>query len=409
MNIKEALDKYRNQVLSRESYRMNLVEILGANENAHTRILEYVLKYDRFDGRGKAFLKSFVDSFLSDYNLKVANPQVNSQVQYIDAIIAEHGLYAIVIENKINWAVDQDAQIERYVKAAMDIYNVSGDNIYVIYLTDDGRKKIADYSLTEKVRKVLGVTDEDPGRFVELNYQHDVLPWLELDALRNCRYRETELISALEQYILYLKARFGALENHDVRDAENEYVMALLAECKDDTARYVALRRLLEEPIDVLDDDVASCRRLRSFFWERSRNILSHDYSIDYAGALSLRSGRVREWAKKSGFKPRKYYEGTTYFQFHKGERNARIKFQISFSGQNGGTWIQFFDNDRVYHLSEFKGLVELARKLFAGMEDVDPYTMMWKTAAIRSEHDLMTLLNGPVKTFLDAFCSALA
>ena len=37
MNPTEVLTKFRHEVLAKEPYRMNLVELLHAKENAHTR------------------------------------------------------------------------------------------------------------------------------------------------------------------------------------------------------------------------------------------------------------------------------------------------------------------------------------------------------------------------------------
>ena len=53
------------------------------------------------------------------------------------------------------------------------------------------------------------------GRFIPLNYRYDILPWLEKEVLPNCIEKEELLISALKQYIDYLKCMFGIIENEE--------------------------------------------------------------------------------------------------------------------------------------------------------------------------------------------------
>lgn len=100
MSPTEVLAKFRHEVLDKEPYQMNLVELLHANENAHTRILVKLLRYNHHDGNLE-FAKSFVRKFVR-IDCDCSDPEVWEQIDYIDALIGEHGRYAIVIENKIN-------------------------------------------------------------------------------------------------------------------------------------------------------------------------------------------------------------------------------------------------------------------------------------------------------------------
>ena len=110
MNLTEMMTKFRHEVLAKEPYRMNLVELLHDKENAHTRILVKLLRYNHNDGNLE-FAKSFVRKFIPKIDVQAT--EVWEQIDYIDALIGERGRYAVVIENKINWAVDQDRQLER--------------------------------------------------------------------------------------------------------------------------------------------------------------------------------------------------------------------------------------------------------------------------------------------------------
>jgi hypothetical protein len=149
-------------------------------------------------------------------NKEFKSPVFTNERERIDVLIEEPGSFAIIIENKINGAPDQDTQLERYIESVKGHHGISDDNIYAIYLTDNGEKTVGECSLTPNAKNYLGYNDEcDMGRFIPLNYRYDILPWLEKDVLPNCAYKEELLISALKQYIDYLKKIFWIIENEE--------------------------------------------------------------------------------------------------------------------------------------------------------------------------------------------------
>lgn len=198
-------------------YNMNILDELHANENAHTRILIKLLSFSE-NGEYPIFKK-----FISVLNKELENgfqisefdkPLIKGQYADIDAYIyKEDKSISIIIENKIQWAKDQDKQLERYIKSS-EYHGVEKENIYAVYLTDDGRKKISDYSLTDDAKKALGMDEakEINGRFIELNYKNHLLPFLK-DILTYLDFsKEIYLKSAIVQYIDYLEGRFGLRE-----------------------------------------------------------------------------------------------------------------------------------------------------------------------------------------------------
>ncbi|MBR0100987.1 MAG: PD-(D/E)XK nuclease family protein [Treponema sp.] len=126
-------------------YNLNLIEECHANENAHTRILLKLLNFEDSNG-DKIFLKDFIlllNEQLEKYsiaeNSKSQSYSIAGQFAYIDGYICSEE-YAIILENKINGAVDQFEQIQSYIqKIENQTYNV--DKIFVVYLTNDGSKK----------------------------------------------------------------------------------------------------------------------------------------------------------------------------------------------------------------------------------------------------------------------------
>ena len=101
------------------------------------------------------------------------NFKIYEQFPYIDCYIDCYILsdnYAIIIENKINGASDQWKQIQRYIEATKK-RQYSDDKIYVIYLTNNGSKKVSNNSFTAEAKKHLDYTDTNNGRFVPMNYR----------------------------------------------------------------------------------------------------------------------------------------------------------------------------------------------------------------------------------------------
>ena len=199
-------------------YNANIITELHANENAHSRILRMFLNYD--DGtKSYPVLKRFLEipkikNVLSS-SVVFKTPYFANEQERIDVLIEEPRSFAIIIENKIKGATDQNRQLERYIDSVME-HRVPSDNIYAIYLTDSGGKEVSDVSFTDVAKECLGYNDEnDMGRFVPMNYRYDILPWLEKEVLPNCIEKEELLISALKQYIDYLKCMFGIIENEE--------------------------------------------------------------------------------------------------------------------------------------------------------------------------------------------------
>lgn len=198
-------------------YNANIITELHANENAHSRILRMFLQYN--DGKKEyPILRKFLEipkvkKIFGNKGFKI--PVFSNEQERIDVLIEEPRSFAVIVENKIKGATDQERQLERYIKS-VNGHDISYDNIYAIYLTDNGEKSVGECSLTDNAKNYLGYKDEnDMGRFVPMNYRYDILPWLEKEVLPNCIEKEELLISALKQYIDYLKCMFGIIENEE--------------------------------------------------------------------------------------------------------------------------------------------------------------------------------------------------
>lgn len=221
IEIAKKINQLYQEEMSKLPYSANAIDELHANENAHSRILRMLLQYR--GGQTWPVYSSFlnlINSLSPFFSLKCNSPIFVNERDRIDLLIKDISSYtnerwAIIIENKICNAVDQDTQIERYLEKV--IRDVPPENIYVIYLTSDGTKTISANSLTARAQKILDYKNEaDAGRFITLNYKSDILPWIEEEVLPSIAIKEDLLISSIKLYIDYLKGMFGLRNNEQI-------------------------------------------------------------------------------------------------------------------------------------------------------------------------------------------------
>lgn len=221
------LDELIKLNLQKKAYDINLIDELHANENAHTRILMKLLEFTRDNNYYilQKFLELLNERLEDTYKIEnFVSPKFKYQWADIDGYIYQDKKNAIIIENKIQWAIDQDKQIQRYIDSANKFGNIDPEQIYVVYLTDDGRKKVSDCSLTPYAKEILGVEEDETGRFIEINYKEDLLPFFK-DILSYLDFsKEIYLKSALIQYIDYLDGRFG------LREREKDFLDSVLSD-----------------------------------------------------------------------------------------------------------------------------------------------------------------------------------
>lgn len=227
MDINELVEQFRKRyegtALGTDVAQFNVLDEMHANENAHTRVLVRLLQIP-------FVCKSFVEYIASERPdlasritpFKEKDYHVDCFSEYIDARIYYDSL-VFIIENKVKDAVDQDAQIDRYVESEMT--RRPATNIYVIYLTKDGGKKVSEGSFKVS-REILGFESaERPGRFIELNYKNHIINWLENRIYFSIAdtMAQPYLRSGIQQYVDYLKGP----ELLNIRERNDPYAAKL--------------------------------------------------------------------------------------------------------------------------------------------------------------------------------------
>jgi hypothetical protein len=232
-------------------YHFNLLDAIGVRdvrETAHSRILARFLGYKSPEGDFE-ILRSWLDDIRDRFPLsqndqsfpgfKMESPMILVEHNRIDILITDKS-YAIIVENKSNWAVDQNAQLSRYIEAVRKRYE--NEQIFVLYLPPNDSKEPTD--------KTWSVYKKDfVNRYAKLSWQDDIIPWLTERVLPNVRRKDAYLVSALEQYIDHWDGRCGKRNvDHKMNAALKAFVVKKLEWVTDEAStRLVDLSETIQK------------------------------------------------------------------------------------------------------------------------------------------------------------------
>lgn len=186
-------------------YHINVIDELHINENGHSRILAQLLCYVNEKGEYE-ILQSLVNYIVSCkkgessfLRIRVNKPEITQEKGRIDLWVRDKD-YAIIFENKIFNAVDQDAQIARYIETTRN-YGYKDENIFVVYLSPKGE---------EPDPQTWGnFKNSFDDRYYNLSFRDNILPWLKEQVLPTVRLKDYHLQSAIQQYVDYLEGLFS--------------------------------------------------------------------------------------------------------------------------------------------------------------------------------------------------------
>ncbi len=186
-------------------YHINVIEELHADENAHSRIFAKLLQYSQ--GGKYIFLDKFIRE-LCGFDIPTDKLEIGKVDSHgrIDLPIYD-GKYFIIIENKINYASEQNTdrggQLARYIESLKNSYNL--ENIYIIYTTRNSEEpsdEIWKNSQGESYK------EEFKNRYKSISYRDDIYRWLKEEVNPHIYKKDKYLDTALEQYIDYLDGMF---------------------------------------------------------------------------------------------------------------------------------------------------------------------------------------------------------
>jgi len=213
---KTLLDKFSNiyeNELNKLPYRLNLLDDLATNENAHSKFLIRLLQYQPALINFLIFINSN-NHHLFSFNVDLIHkPVLTYEKMRIDGLIKENNKYAIIIENKIHNAIEQEHQIGRYIDKCKSI-GFKIEQIFVLYLTKTKEDNHSQQTWGNDHKLIDFQT-----RYSKLSYKSNILPWLE-NYLKVLSPKEELIKSAVVQYIDHLKHFFNKKEIYSNMNTE---------------------------------------------------------------------------------------------------------------------------------------------------------------------------------------------
>lgn len=272
-------------------YHLNIIDELHINENANSRILYKLLLYKNIEGKYE-ILESLIDyikrnAHSSDFNkIQVKKPCITQEKQRIDLWVRDKD-YAIIFENKIYNATDQDAQIARYIDKTIAC-NYKEENIFIIYLPP--------FSSKEPESKSWGKYKKHfEKRYINLSFRDNILSWLENNVLPQINSKDIYLHSAIRQYIDYLRGLFNIRTIHKQMNMNLHEILTKhykLDECSTDQERIEIIEEKIEE-INEISNQLESLKqslenKIRKSYVLKWKKYLQNNYSNYYEEYVKL-------------------------------------------------------------------------------------------------------------------------
>lgn len=232
-------------------YHVNIIDELHINENGHSRILTKLLQYKNKKKEYvilRSLLKYIAKKKIEFNKIEIEKPTITQEERRIDLWVRDEK-YALIFENKIYDATDQEAQICRYIEKTKEneIRKYEDDKIYVIYLSRSGN---------EPAPQTWGGYKEDfKSRYVNLSFRDDILPWLKNSIAP--KKEEECLRSAIYQYVDFLEGekmfRTSSIYKNMKKELENLIQEKVTLNCKTKKERYDKLTQSISNFNEVVE------------------------------------------------------------------------------------------------------------------------------------------------------------
>lgn len=149
---KENIERYKD-ILKKQDKKLdfNIFDIITdkwKKENFHSEILKFLLEN----------YEVFFNNFLELINIKDKKEYLNAEITNEEAridILIKSEKKAIIVENKINWAPDQNEQLAKYYKKVKDEYKKEVEKIIYIVPSKDKNPDEQTFGKDEKIKKEI--------------------------------------------------------------------------------------------------------------------------------------------------------------------------------------------------------------------------------------------------------------
>ena len=276
LELVDEFSKIRTRELLKIPYYVNIIDELHINENAHSRILLKFLEFRNQRGEYE-ILQSLLDYISSQCrkdsfkNIHIQRPKITHETERIDLWIKDKD-YAIIFENKACGAVDQDAQISRYIEKTKN-KGYKEEQIYIVYLPAESKEP--------EIQSWGTYKDAFENRYINLSFKEHVLPWLKSDVIPNVKQKDVYLYTALVQYVDYLEGFF--LLRNNQKNMNMELEKFLIEHLKiDEKSGELEKEKVLNEHIKNFDDILTQLKslkyKIRHNLFEKYKRQVKSDY-----------------------------------------------------------------------------------------------------------------------------------
>lgn len=247
LELSEAVTQIRQRELAKLPFHINVIQSAAVgrlHETAHSRILRDLLLHP---GVQRSFLQRFLE-------LDLSTCEIDREKDNIDLALHDNEHF-VIIENKVNDAVEQEHQVYRYVQTALVDYHYKPEQVYVIYLNSRTHEVPTVQSLCNgdpntDVRRILG------DRFVVISFTDDIVNWLSGLSFP----QEPYLHSAIYQYIDYINRHFELLDEYS--DMKKKIDDFLAKELQLNDLSYSERAKVLEDRREDVQSILDSLNRL---------------------------------------------------------------------------------------------------------------------------------------------------
>ena len=325
LDLTKSYNEEREKKLGELPFRYNVLEEVRVNENAHTRLLMRLLEYEEARTHFFEYLKPKCKGFNPP---DISNPEITVEKYRIDGLIQDRN-YAVIIENKVCGAVDQEGQLGRYINLCVGDLKYEKEQIYILYLVDRPGKEPSEQTWD-------GNKEEFSDRIRILSYKDDIIPWLEglhntLDIETDDREKTELLRSGITQYLEYLKQLFTTNQYKEMEKELRRFVEKELGLDKE---------LVPEEKKDLLKKEVQSIDRLKSVLNE----LLCNSYVNCWRADLKENRGLTRQFSQVDEVYPK----AGIYMQIDGVEFPVLAEFAIEESRACIGIWCHEEEGDKI-------------------------------------------------------------
>ena len=339
-------------------------------ETAHSRIL-YRILHDR------NMQKRFVEHFLPNMDCSFESIQIPYPDRHRIDLTIKSDKFFLIIENKINNALEQTNQIDRYVRIAQKTY--PDEQIYVLYLGGETNICPSEKSLSVDVRNLLG------DRIILKNYKNDIAPWIASVYEQIDFNAQPFLKSTLLSYKTYLDNKYK------LNKMNNKLDKALIETFGLDSMA-------ISEKINIIEDQIDNIDKIR----ERLSSLLD----VYYEQSIIQ---NINEWYKCSSDilsdKIVLTMENNMEFGFNFRYRNRDFRCCVSYDDSNGNPYWGICGKDENINSCPriFESLMKLVLQSNKGFHNCEDNSEEW----VVSDYEMKELIVDRFITLAQLICNS--